>query len=124
MTNSTRKIVDMYWKAVNGRDWNTFESLIDENILYDLPQTRERIRGKKAFRTFNENYPGDWTLSIVDLIADEKQAISRIAFMESNEEQTGITFFEIQDDLINKIVEYWPNSYDPPPRNTDDIERY
>ncbi len=124
MTNSTRAIIEKYWKAVNGRDWSTFEVLIDENILYDLPQTRERTHGRKAFREFNQNYPGDWNLSIVNLVTDEYQAVSTISFKDNGEEQTGISFFEIKNGLIRKIVEYWPSPYDPPSRDSDDIERY
>lgn len=120
-----KDIIMDYWEAVKNRDWETFERLISENIAYDLPQTRERIRGRRAFREFNETYPGDWTLSIVRLVVDEDGlGVSQIAFENSGEEQIGISFFEIQGGLIQRITEFWPTPYEPPTRNTNLIERY
>jgi hypothetical protein len=31
-----------------------------EDVLYDMRQTRERIRGKAAYVEFNATYPGQW----------------------------------------------------------------
>ena len=124
MTYSVKSVVEKYWKAANDRDWKTFEALIDDNIVYDLPQTRERIKGKTAFREFNENYPGDWTLSIACLVAEEHKAVSHIIFGDDNGDQTGISFFEIQNGVICRIEEYWPAPYDPPPRLCEHIQIY
>ncbi len=121
--NTYKQIIERYWQAANDRDWDTFESLLHQDIVYELPQTRERIRGHTAFREFNASYPGDWTLEIVHLVVDEHQAVSQIAFHVDNEEQAGISFFEIRDGLIRRIVEFWPDPYDPPVRQFDAIER-
>jgi len=99
--------------------------LLSKNIVYDLPQTRERVQGRKAFREFNQTYPGEWTLSILRLVVEEEgQAASQIAFKSEGEVQTGISFFEIQEGLIQRITEFWPAPYQPPARNTRNIERY
>ena len=124
MHNSTKTLIEKYWNAVNNRDWSTFLNLVAEDIVYDLPQTRERIHGSVDFKEFNETYPGDWTLSIKSLVSDQNQAASIISFLDNGEQQTGITFFEIRNDRIQKITEYWPTPYQPPPRNYDGIERY
>ncbi len=124
MTNSTKKIIEKYWEAVNSRDWVTFENLLTEDVVYQLPQSREIVNGKQAVRQFNETYPGDWTLSVTNLVADGGQAISKITFLDNNEEQTGISFFELGDGLIWQVTEYWPTPYEPPQRNCDYIERY
>ena len=124
MANIHKIIIEEYWKAANDRDWVTFESLLHEDIVYEIPQTRERIRGRVAFREFNATYPGDWTLKIVSLVADEFQAVSQIVFRVNDEEQSAISFFGFKNALINRIVEFWPEPYDPPARQTDSIERY
>ena len=114
-----------YWEALNNRDWETFEKLVSENIVYDLPQTRERIQGRRAFREFNETFPGEWTISIVRLVVDEEGlAASQISFIAGGEEQTGISFFEIKQGEIQRITEFWPTAYEPPARNTKEVERY
>ena len=122
MTN--KNIIEKYWKAANARDWKTFASLLHKNIVYDLPQSKERIRGRKDFTEFNATYPGKWTLEISRLVSDEKQTVTQIKVLTAEEEQTGISFFEFKDGLIYRIVEYWPVPYDPPDRAINGIERY
>ena len=124
MVNTHKKIIEKYWKAANDRDWVIFESLLHEDIVYEIPQTRERIRGRAAFSEFNATYPGDWTLKIVRLVVDESQAVSQIVFRVNDEEQSGISFFEFKNGLIHRIVEFWPTPYDPPVRQSNSIEQY
>jgi hypothetical protein len=93
-------------------------------MVYEIPQTRERVRGRAAYIDFNKTYPGEWTLALVRLIADSQQAVSQIAFRVNGQEQTGITFFEFRDGLIHHIVDFWPESYEPPLRHSTLVERY
>jgi hypothetical protein len=124
MAKSAEAIINKYWNAVNDRDWSTFMDLVAEDIIYVLPQTREKIHGRLALKSFNETYPGNWTLSVTSLVSSENQAASIIAFVDNAEEQIGISFFELQDGLIQSITEYWPSPYQPPTRNFEDIERF
>jgi len=124
MTNTSIESIKKYWKTVNLRDWETFESLLHEDIIYDLPQSRERIYGRVAFREFNAAYPGDWTLEIVRLVGDENQVVSQISFQVNDEEQSGISLFEFRNDVIYRIVEFWPSPYEPLVRQSHSIERY
>jgi len=36
----------------------------------------------------------------------------------------GISFFDLRDGRIARITDWWPDSYEPPARATDKIERY
>jgi len=122
--SANKVIIEKYWRAANDRDWETFESLLHNDIIYELPQTRERIRGRAAFREFNENYPGNWTLKIEQLVADDFQVASQIVFRTIDEEQAGISFFKFKNGLVHRIVEYWPDPYDPPVRHSNFVEHY
>lgn len=121
---SNNQIIQKYWKAANDRHWDSFESLLDEKIIYDLPQTRERIRGREIFTEFNKTYPGKWSIKIIHLICEDEKAVSEIRFLSDEGEQTGISFFEINEGKISRIVEYWPEPYQPPERKIGEIERY
>jgi hypothetical protein len=121
---TTHKIIKTYWQAANDRDWQTFETLLHPDMVYELPQTRERVRGSSAFTEFNATYPGDWKLEMVRLCADESQAVSQIIFKSGGEDQTGISFFKFKNGLIFRISEYWPVPYKPPKRQIKAIERY
>jgi hypothetical protein len=47
------QVVAAYWAAAESRDWNTFADLITEQVVYEAPQTRERVRGRSAYVRFN-----------------------------------------------------------------------
>ncbi|RPI77575.1 MAG: nuclear transport factor 2 family protein [Desulfobacteraceae bacterium] len=118
------KTVEQYWQTLNDRDWQAFGALLHEGMVYEIPQTRERVRGKEAYIDFNKTYPGDWTLAIVHLVADQHRAVSQIAFRDDGQEQVGISFFEFKDGLICRITDFWPVAYEPPLRQSRFIERY
>ncbi|WP_233601058.1 MULTISPECIES: nuclear transport factor 2 family protein [Micromonospora] len=45
-------------------------ALLTDDVVYEMPQTRERIRGRDAFLRFNVEYPGDWHLRARRVVAD------------------------------------------------------
>ena len=92
--------------------------------MYELPQTRERICGRDSYVEFNATYPGSWQAEVVRVIAEDSRAVSEVAFNIGDETATGIAFFELEDGWIARIVDYWPEPYEPPARNTSRIERY
>ena len=42
---------------------------------YEIPQSRERIRGRDRYLRFNQEYPGDWHLRPKVTIADERHGV-------------------------------------------------
>src|SRR5437899_4982913 len=123
MTGTTRSIVEQYWRAAQKRDWPDFGGLLHEDVVYDLPQTRERIRGRAAYIEFNRTYPGNWSLALESVLGDMDHAVSRVRFTIDGEEATGITFFDFKDGLIARITDYWPEPYTAPARPVP-TERY
>lgn len=124
MSTSTRELIESYWRYANARDWPAFGTLLAESIIYEVPQTRERVRGKEAYVEFNATYPGEWHAEVVRIIAEHSRAVSNVAFGIGAEIATGISFFELEDGRITRITDYWPEPYEPPVRNTSRIERY
>lgn len=121
---TSKEIIEKFWQSVNDRNWDLFLSLVDNEVVYSLPQTREKVKGKLELKEFNENYSGQWTLETIRVVAEENQGSSQILFKDNNEIQTGITFFEIRNGKIFKIEEFWPEPYDPPKRNSSSVIRY
>lgn len=124
MKAMNRQIVTAYWEAANARDWDAFAQLIHPDIVYEVPQTRERVHGRHNYVEFNRTYPGEWQARLASLVADEQQAVSKVAFHVDGSECVGISFFEFRDGLVSRIVDYWPEPYDPPARMTACVERY
>lgn len=123
--NTPREQVLRYWQAANARDWQAFAELLAEHIVYEVPQTRERVRGRSNYLEFNRTWPGLWRAEIQQLVADDYQAISVIAFHVDGATETGISVFEFDaGGRIAHITDHWPAPYEPPERACACIERY
>ncbi|MEU0831097.1 nuclear transport factor 2 family protein [Streptomyces sp. NPDC005969] len=127
MTADLRATVETYWTAAETRDWETFAATLAEEVLYDLPQTRERIRGKERYLRFNREYPGDWHVRVERIVADRagEQVAVRTLFTVGLEEMHAIHFFTGDDQgRIVEITDFWPEPYEPPAGREHLAERY
>jgi ketosteroid isomerase-like protein len=119
------EIVSRYWAAAGARDWAAFGALLAGDVVYELPQTRERIEGRADVVRFNEEYPGDWRLVGVRVIGEGRGAASWITLVAAGEEATGLSFFELTDDgVIGRITDFWPEPYEPPAGREHLVQRY
>jgi ketosteroid isomerase-like protein len=121
MDNQQR--IQRYVETLNARDWIAFGALLHEDVLYEVPQTRERVRGREAYLDFNMTFLGDWTLQAVRVIANALRGCAEISFRVSDQVMPAIAFFEFKDGLIARITDYWPDSYEPPARASKFVER-
>ncbi|MEV0715299.1 nuclear transport factor 2 family protein [Asanoa sp. NPDC050611] len=124
MTNPTATAL-AYWAAAEARDWSAFGALLAEDVVYELPQTRERIRGKASYLQFNVEYPGDWHLTVQRVVGEQRQAATWCHFTADGEPAEALTFFEIDEaGLITAITDFWPEPYEPPAGREHLVERY
>ena len=114
-----------YVDSTERRDWQRLSDLLAEDMVYEMPQTRERIRGRSAFLQFNREYPGDWHLRERRIVADGRHAAAWIDSRVGTEHQDACVWFELTGDgLITQVVDYWPESYDPPAGREHLVERW
>jgi len=114
-----------YWTAAEARDWAGFAALLAENVVYELPQTRERIRGRDAYLRFNIEYPADWHAKVERVVGDGRHAATWTRFTVDAAEQDALSFFEFDaDGLISRITDFWPEPYEPPAGREHLVERY
>lgn len=124
MHPDSRTLVEAHWRTANARDWPAFAALLAPALQYDVPQTRERIRGGEGYLDMFKTWPGQWRAETRQLICDDASAVSVIDFIDGAEVMTGISIFRFDAGLITHVTDYWPNSYEPPPRVTPYLERY
>jgi predicted ester cyclase len=118
--------VAAYWAAAEARDWEAFGDLVAEHVIYEAPQSRERVRGRSAYVRFNtEGFPGQWHLAVERIVAQGQRAASWIRFSDENGTQTGLCFFDLDGDgRIARITDFWPEPYEPPASRAHLVERY
>ena len=118
-------LIRRYWDAADRRDWDGFAATLRPDVVYEVPQTRERVRGREAYLRFNRDYPGDWRVTVRRVVADDTGGVAWTDFAVGEEAQTGIHFFTIGDDgLITRVDDFWPEPYDPPPGRDHLVERF
>lgn len=108
-------IFQRYFETMAGRDWDAFGELVAEDVVYELPQTTERITGREAYVRFNREYPGDWKLELTRLVVDGDRAAASINFTVGDEQMVGLVFLEVTDGLISRVTDFWPEPYVAPP---------
>ena len=121
------QVVTEYWAAANARDWDAFGDLLSEEVVYEGPQTRERVRGRANYVRFNvEGFPGDWYLTVIRIVGDGLHASSWIEFKNVDGSiQPGLCFFDLQEDgTIVRITDFWPDPYELPAQRAHLVERY
>jgi hypothetical protein len=100
--SGTRGIVVTFIESLEARDWATWAGLLHEQVVYELPQTRERIRGRDRYLRFNQEYPGDWHLHLKVALADESNGVAWFGWeLPDAEPADGIAFFAFADGLIS-----------------------
>jgi SnoaL-like domain len=117
------QLIETYFQSLNARDWIGFLATLHENVLYEVPQTRERVRGREAYLDFNVTFPGAWSLEACRVVADELRGAAEVVFRLEGESVPAVVFFEFSDGLISRVTDYWPESYEPPVRVCRFVER-
>jgi predicted ester cyclase len=119
--------VTAYWEAANERNWDAFAGLLSADVVYEGPQTRERVRGAENYVRFNvEGFPGPWHLRILRVVAEGTAAASWIDFTNADgTSQPGLCFFELDEEgKIDRITDFWPEPYELPAQRAHLVERF
>lgn len=124
-TSLTRQAAQDYVDRLERRDWPGLAGLLTDDVVYEMPQTRERIRGREAFLRFNIEYPGDWHLRVRRLVADGGSAALWLDVRVGDEQQDACAWLDVSErGLISRIVDYWPEPYEPPQGREHLVERW
>ena len=125
---STRDLAERFVASLEARDWDGWVATMQPDVVYEVPQSRERIRGRDRYLQFNREFPGDWHLSPAVTVADDDHAVVvfrwRVGDAEEQEEQEAIVVFGFRDGLIATVTDFWPDPYEPPPGREHLTERW
>ncbi|HEY6478719.1 MAG TPA: nuclear transport factor 2 family protein [Streptosporangiaceae bacterium] len=121
-----RQAVAAYWAAAQARDWAAFGALVAPGVVYEAPQTRERVRGRAAYVRFNsEGFGRPWDLAVERIVGSGRSAASWVQFTEPDGSYPGVCFFELDEaGLIASITDFWPEPARVPASRAHLSERY
>ena len=111
--------------TLEARDWASWAALMHPDVVYELPQSRERVRGREGYLRFNQQYPGDWHLTPKVVLADAAHGCVWFTWRLGDDTDDGVVFFGFDaDGLITSVTDFWPEPYDPPPGRAHLVERW
>ncbi len=119
-----KTLVAAFVDRLDRRDWAGFAELLAPDVVYELPQTRERIRGRDRYVRFNAEYPGDWRIEPQVVLGDDAHGALVFRWTLDGESSLAVAFFEHDGSMITKITDFWPEPYDPPPGREHLVERW
>lgn len=124
-TTRTRRVATEYVERLEARDWPGLTALLTDTVVYEMPQTRERIRGRHDVVRFNTEYPGDWHLAVRRVVADGRFAALWLDTRVGDEHQDACVWLDLAEDgLVARVVDFWPDPYEPPAGREHLAERY
>ena len=115
-TPSAGQIVERFWALMASNDFSSVAEVCSDRLIVEWPQSRERFVGVDRFARMNHEYTahGSWQFKVRRLVAGEQQVTTEVAITDGVQNAVAISFFCIEDGLITRIVEYWPDPFEAP----------
>ena len=112
---SAEETVKTFWSLMQTNDFRSVGEVLSNDFILEWPQSKERIRGRDNFAAMNEQYPanGRWEFQINRIIAVDNEAVSDVCVTDGVQVARVISFFQISNNLIQKMVEFWPDPFAP-----------
>jgi hypothetical protein len=122
----TKSVVERFIDTLDRRDWEAWAALLHPDVVYELPQSSERIRGRERYLQFNQEFPGDWHLELKVAIADERYGVAWFLWRVGDAgPDDAMAFFTFADDgLVVAVTDFWPERYDPPHGREHLVQRW
>lgn len=123
--DDTRQLIERFFGNLESRDWVGFAEVLHPEVIYEIPQSRERIRGRDRYVQFNREFPGDWHLSTTQILADGDAGVARFDWtVGSDPVAEAFVFFGVRDGALATVTDFWPEPYEPPPGREHLTERW
>ncbi|MDQ3737599.1 MAG: nuclear transport factor 2 family protein [Actinomycetota bacterium] len=123
--NDAKELAAAFVDRLDRRDWEAWAELLAPEIVYEIPQTRERILGRDRYLQFNQEYPGDWHIEPQVVAGDDRDAAVLFRWtVDDDHPALAIAFFEAVEGRIVKVTDFWPEPYDPPLGREHLVERW
>ncbi len=113
---TSKEVVISFWEAMKSNDFTKASEWLSEDFEGFWPQSSELIVGRKNFTAINSYYPanGKWLFDINSIVCEDKTVVTDVSITDGEFKARAITFHTVENDLIKKQVEFWPEDYPAP----------
>ncbi len=124
MTRSAVELARDFWALMQTNDFAAVGEVLAPGFVLEWPQTKERIRGAERFARMNAEYPahGRWQFAVNRIVGGEREAVSDVSITDGVQHARAISFFEVADGRVQRMVEYWPEPYEAPANRAHLVE--
>lgn len=106
-----KQIVLDFWERMRSNDFYFAAELLAPEFEGIWPQSAELIRGRENFAKVNSAYPaeGRWQFELNNIVAEGNQVVTDVSITDGDVKARAITFSMVENGLIAKQVEFWPD---------------
>lgn len=124
-SNAAREVVKQFWFLMGTNEFFRLADVLCSDFVLEWPQSKERVRGAEDFIKVNEEYPakGPWEFTINRIVSSDSEVVTDVHVTDGVTHARSIAFFSVRDDRICRIVEFWPDDYEPPENRSHLVER-
>jgi hypothetical protein len=117
MNTTPEGIVREFWRLMASNDFVSVKCVLSPEFVMEWPQSGERINGPDNFARMNSEYPtnGQWVFTINRLVVQGNEVVTQVNLTDGTQSAEPISFFTTEDEKIVKLVEYWPEPFEPRP---------
>ncbi len=123
--DETRQLLERFFAALESRDWAGLAEVLHPDVVYEIPQSRERICSRDRYVQFNREFPGDWHLALTSILVEGAAGVGRFDWrLGQGPTEEAFAFFGVRDGLLATVTDFWPEPYEPPPGREHLTERW
>ena len=127
-------VAHQLWDCFTERRWDDARKLLSDDFEALWSQSREKM-GPDGFIEVNRNYPGTHKIQVLnwnheyDKFEHRSNVITQVQIQSEMPdwkkiELYAVSFFEIEEQKILSLVEYWAETYAAPDWRKKWVERY
>ena len=124
MTTSASNTVSQFWRLMASNDFQSVTKVLSPEFLLEWPQSGEIIRGPERFALMNSEYPsnGYWSFTMHRMVVADREVVTDVTVSDGVQTARAISFFTVEEGLITRLREFWPEPYEPPANRAHLVE--
>jgi len=111
-----RQVVLAFWEAMQSNDFSKASNWLSPDFQGFWPQSGELTIGRDNFTAINTYYPahGSWLFEINNIVCEAETVVTDVSITDGIQKARAITFHTVENGLIVKQTEFWPDAMPAP----------